>query len=183
MFRLPKSFGCARKRATRRASSAHNFGFAISWDDKKTLMYSQKRRKPLLWYTFSMEGAAQKKILIVEDEPLLGNLLKQRLDREGFAVTLVRDGEEAFRTIQGILIPDLVLLDIILPKISGFELMERINQDPDLAQKHIPIVIVSNLGQEGDVKKGQDLGAIGYFVKAQLSIEDLVSRVREFFGQ
>lgn len=129
-----------------------------------------------------MEGAVQKKILVVEDEPLLGNLLKQRLEREGFAVTLVRDGEEAFRTVQGVLIPDLILLDIILPKISGFELMERINQDPKLAEARIPIVIVSNLGQEGDVQRGQELGAIGYFVKAQLSIEDLVSKVREFFG-
>ena len=129
-----------------------------------------------------MEGETQKKILIVEDEPLLGNLLKQRLDRENFSVMLVRDGEEAFRTIQGIFVPDLVLLDIILPKISGFELMERINKDPQLSGVHIPIVIVSNLGQEGDVRRGQDLGAIGYFVKAQLSIEDLVSRVKEFFA-
>ena len=128
-----------------------------------------------------MEGEVkQKKILIVEDEPLLGNLLRQRLLKEGFSATLVRDGEEAFRSLQAE-VPDLVLLDIILPKVSGFELMERIQNDPGLGGRKIPIVVISNLGQEGDVEKGQELGAIGYFVKAQLSIEDLVGKVREFF--
>lgn len=123
----------------------------------------------------------QKKVLIVEDEPLLGNLLSQRLLKEGFSVTLVRDGEEAFRSLQTE-VPDLVLLDIILPKVSGFELMERIQSDPALGERKIPIVVISNLGQDGDVEKGQALGAIGYFVKAQLSIEDLVSKVKEFFS-
>ncbi|MAF79682.1 hypothetical protein CL629_01235 [bacterium] len=123
-----------------------------------------------------------KRVLIVEDEPLLGNLLKQRLGKEGISVTLVRDGEEALRSLQNE-VPDLVLLDIILPKVSGFELMEKINSDPALAGKKVSIVVISNLGQEGDVQKGQQLGAIGYFVKAQLSIEGLVSQVREFFSK
>lgn len=127
------------------------------------------------------QGQSQKKILIVEDEPLLGNLLRQRLLKEGFSVTLVRDGEEAFRSL-GADVPDLVLLDIILPKVSGFELMEKIQGDPQLGGRKIPIVVISNLGQEGDVEKGQALGAIGYFVKAQLSIEDLVAKVKEFFS-
>ncbi|MDP3725188.1 MAG: response regulator [Nanoarchaeota archaeon] len=126
--------------------------------------------------------ARQKKILIVEDEPLLGNLLRRRLEKEDFDITLVRDGEEALRVLEEGPAPNLVLLDIILPKISGFELMERMNQNAKLLDQHIPIVIISNLGQEGDVQKGQALGAIGYFVKAQLSIEDLVSKVREFFA-
>ncbi|MDP2703655.1 MAG: response regulator [bacterium] len=122
-----------------------------------------------------------KRVLIVEDEPLLGNLLRQRLLKEGFSATLIRDGEEAFRSLQTE-VPDLILLDIILPKVSGFELMEKIQSDPVLGARKIPIVVISNLGQEGDVEKGQALGAIGYFVKAQLSIEDLVSKVKEFFG-
>lgn len=122
-------------------------------------------------------------ILVVEDEPLLGNLLKQRLDGEGFKVILARDGEEAFNVLKQGETPALILLDIILPKISGFELMEKINDEPELATKKIPIVIISNLGQQGDVDRGQGLGAIGYFVKAQFSIEDLVGRVKDFFGK
>ena len=123
----------------------------------------------------------QKKILIVEDEPLLGNLLQQRLLKEGFQVELIRDGEEAFNALK-VRIPDLLLLDVILPKISGFELMEKVKQDLELANKPIPFVVLSNLGQKGDVEKGQALGAIGYIVKAQLSIEDLVQKVKTFFN-
>jgi len=123
----------------------------------------------------------QKSILIVEDEPLLGSLLRQRLEKEAFQVMLARDGEEALSIIKGQKVPDLVLLDLILPKLSGFEIMEKINTDPALASVKIPIVVITNLGQESDVQKGQQLGAIGYFVKAQLSIESLVSHVKEFF--
>ena len=123
----------------------------------------------------------QKSILIVEDEPLLGSLLRQRLEKEAFQVMLARDGEEALSIIKGQKVPDLVLLDLILPKLSGFEIMEKINNDPALASVKIPIVVITNLGQESDVQKGQQLGAIGYFVKAQLSIESLVSHVKEFF--
>jgi DNA-binding response OmpR family regulator len=116
-------------------------------------------------------------ILLVEDEPLLANLLRQRLEREGFTVVLGKDGEEALKILKEKK-PDLILLDIILPKISGFELMERLKDDPSF--QRAPIVIISNLGQERDVEKGQSLGAIGYFVKAQVSIEDLVLQVKEF---
>lgn len=127
------------------------------------------------------QAQTSRRILIVEDEPLLGNLLKQRLEKEGFATTLVRDGEEALATLKAS-VPDLILLDIILPKYSGFEVMERLNADPGFANMKVPIVIVSNLGQKSDVEKGQALGAIGYFVKAQLSIEDLLTKIREFFA-
>ncbi len=118
-----------------------------------------------------------KNILLIEDEPLLGTLLKQRLEREGFKVLLARDGSEGLELLKNSQL-DLVLLDIILPKISGFELLEKVQADP-LLQK-VPIVIISNLGQETDLEKGQTLGAVGYFVKARISMEELVERVKEF---
>lgn len=118
-------------------------------------------------------------VLLVEDEPLLGNLLRQRLEREQFKVILARDGEEALRILRETR-PDLVLLDIILPKISGFELMEMMQNDPQIARP--PIVIISNLGQDSDITKGESLGAISYFIKAKVSIEDLVSEVKRFFS-
>lgn len=118
------------------------------------------------------------KILLVEDEPLLGNLLKQRLDKEGFEVVLAHDGEEALARLREAK-PDLILLDIILPKISGFELLETLQADPQFEKA--PVIIISNLGQESDVARGQSLGAIQYFVKAKVSIEELVEHVKTFF--
>ncbi|MDI6734179.1 MAG: response regulator [Patescibacteria group bacterium] len=121
--------------------------------------------------------AEHKIILLVEDEPLLANLLKQRLEKEGLKVLLGRDGEEALRILRDTK-PDLILLDIILPKISGFELMETLRNDPQFEKA--PIIILSNLGQDVDVAKGQSLGAIQYFVKAKVSIEELVEEVKTF---
>ncbi len=123
--------------------------------------------------------ADQKTILLVEDEPLLANLLKQRLEKEGYSVTSAGDGEEALSVLK-VNHPDLILLDIILPKMSGFELMEQLKDNPSYGSS--PIVIISNLGQDTDVQKGKMLGAIGYFVKAKLSIEDLVKRIKSFLA-
>jgi len=123
--------------------------------------------------------AKPKEILLVEDEPLLANLLRQRLEKEGFSVTWNRDGEQAMNTLRASK-PDLVLLDVILPKISGFKLLETMKVDPTIERP--PIIIISNLGQDSDIQKGQALGAVQYFVKAKLSIEDLVGQVKTFFG-
>ena len=123
--------------------------------------------------------ADKKIILLVEDEKLLLNLLKQRLEQEEFDVITAKNGEEALRILKGTK-PDLILLDIILPKISGFELMENVRKDPGYGKS--PIIIISNLGQESDIERGKALGAVGYFVKAHVSIEDLVGQVKGFFG-
>jgi DNA-binding response OmpR family regulator len=125
-----------------------------------------------------MAQPINKKVLLVEDEPMLSNLLKGRLEKDGLQVVQARDGAEALADLKAEKY-DLVLLDIILPKMSGFEVMESMKSDPNIQE--VPIVIVSNLGQESDIQKGQMLGAVGYFVKAQLSIEDLVSKIKEFF--
>ena len=118
---------------------------------------------------------AGKTILIVEDESLLGNLLKQRLEHEGFIVIWCKDGQEAVNVLRSKK-PDLILLDLILPKISGFELLETMQADPQL--ERAPVIITSNLGQDSDVARGQSLGAIEYFVKAKVSIEELVDHVK-----
>lgn len=125
-----------------------------------------------------MADVINKKILLVEDEPMLSNLLKGRLEKDGLQVTQAKDGAEALVDLKNNKY-DLMLLDIILPKMSGFEVMEAMKSDPNV--QDVPVVIVSNLGQESDVQKGQMLGAVGYFVKAQLSIEELVSKIKEFF--
>ncbi|MGC9046555.1 MAG: response regulator [Minisyncoccia bacterium] len=119
-----------------------------------------------------------KKILLVEDEPILGITLKQRLEREGLEVIYAKDGDEALNILKSNTKPDLMLLDIILPKLSGFELMEIIRNDINLSQ--IPIFVISNLGQDNDINRGKKLGAIDYFIKAHTSIEDLVNTIKNF---
>jgi DNA-binding response OmpR family regulator len=118
-----------------------------------------------------------KKILLVEDDPFLSSLLKNRLIKENLEVAHARDGQEALDLLKNYK-PDLILLDLILPKKSGFEVMEGIRQDPQL--QNAPIIIISNLGQPEDIQKGQQLGAVEYFIKAKTSIDDLVANILEF---
>ncbi len=124
-----------------------------------------------------MEPIQAKKILLVEDDPFLSSLLKNRLVKEKVEVVNAKDGQEALDTLKTFK-PDLILLDLILPKKSGFEVMEGIRQDPQL--QNAPIIIISNLGQPEDIQKGQDLGAIEYFIKAKTSIDDLVGNILGF---
>ncbi len=119
------------------------------------------------------------KILLVEDDPFLSSLLKNRLEKEGLEVSLARDGQEALDLLKTIK-PALILLDIILPKKSGFEVMEEIHNDPQMQAQELPIIIISNLGQPEDISRGQELGAIEYFVKAKTSIDELVQKIKGF---
>ncbi|OHB20969.1 MAG: hypothetical protein A2939_02540 [Parcubacteria group bacterium RIFCSPLOWO2_01_FULL_48_18] len=119
------------------------------------------------------------KILLVEDDPFLSALLKSKLIKEGFEILHVKDGEEAINILRDIK-PDLILLDIILPKKSGFEVMEAIRTDPQLSDG--PIMIISNLGQDSDVQRGKELGAVEYFVKAKISIDELIGKIKEFLS-
>ena len=115
------------------------------------------------------------KILIVEDDKFLSQILKGRLEREGFQISQAFDGEEGLNLMKKD-IPSLVLLDLIMPKMSGFEMLERFSLDPQL--RDIPVVVVSNLGQETDIQKAKSLGVTDYYVKVQMSIDELVGTLK-----
>ena len=120
------------------------------------------------------------KILIIEDDQFLKLALEKKLKKEGFEVITASDGEEGLAKLITEL-PDLVLLDIILPKKTGFNFLEDFRKDPNL--KAIPVFVISQLGQPEDVEKGLKLGAIEYFVKAKISLDDLVAKVKKFFEE
>ncbi|MCL5012270.1 MAG: response regulator [Patescibacteria group bacterium] len=120
----------------------------------------------------------EKKVLLIEDDPFLSSLLKNRLAREGLVVLHAKDGEEGINLLKTNTNIQLVLLDLILPKKSGFEVLQTIRQDPQM--QNAPVIIISNLGQPEDVQRGQELGAVEYFIKAKTSIEDLVSNIVSF---
>lgn len=118
----------------------------------------------------------KKVILVVEDEISLSQILSSRLKRAGFDVIQAYNGEEALKILRQKK-PGLILLDLILPgKFDGFEVLETMQSDPTLQSS--PVVIVSNLGQESDIQRGEQLGVVGYFVKAKTSIDDLVAKIK-----
>lgn len=119
-------------------------------------------------------------LLVVEDDPFLSSLLKARLNTEGFNVLYAADGEVAL-TILREQKPDLMLMDLILPKKSGFEVMETMQTDPQVNK--VPIIIISNLGQDSDVARGKELGAVAYFIKAKTSIDYLVEQAKNYIKQ
>jgi CheY-like chemotaxis protein len=120
-----------------------------------------------------------KRILLVEDDRFLRKAAETTLRRHGFTVCTAADGEEALQRLQAET-PDLVLLDLIMPKMQGFEVLRRMKQNP--ATKQIPVVVLSNLGQESDVQQALQGGAIAYLIKANLSLQDLVTHVQKFIA-
>lgn len=117
------------------------------------------------------------KVLLVEDDPFLSSLLKTRFAEEGFEAQLVSDGKEAHKILlEGKFQPDIILLDLILPGESGFEVLEDIRKTPGLQK--IKALVLSNLGQAVDVKHAEELGA-EYLVKAQASQEDIIKKIKE----
>ena len=122
----------------------------------------------------------QPKILIVEDDRFLSSIVRSRLERDGFAVEQAFDGEEGLVKIQSVH-PDIVILDLIMPKVSGFEFLEKISGDPNLNK--IPILVASNLGQDSDIEKAKSLGAADYYVKVRTSIDDLEKMIKDHITQ
>jgi DNA-binding response OmpR family regulator len=119
------------------------------------------------------------RVLLAEDDRFLRKAAETALKRQGFTVLPAVDGEEALRMARAEA-PDIVLLDLIMPKLQGFEVLRALKADP--ATTKIPVIILSNLGQESDVKQAMEAGAAGYFVKANLSLQDLVKRVGDVVG-
>lgn len=120
-----------------------------------------------------------KYILVVEDDPVLRNLLGHTFAGK-YQTLYASNGDEALAYLEQYK-PALILLDIMLPGMSGFDILGKIRERTD-ALKDTPVVIVSNLGQESDKEHARTLGATGYLVKAEVSIEEIVSKIEQVLG-
>lgn len=120
--------------------------------------------------------ADAKKILVVEDDKFLGTAYRAKISKAGFDFRLAEDGEEAVK-ILGEFTPDLILLDLILPKKDGFTVLEEIKANEKW--KNIPVIIASNLGQKEDLERGMNLGAVDFVVKSDMSLESLIQKINE----
>lgn len=118
------------------------------------------------------------KVLIVEDDRFLSELIATKLEKEGFAITLAGDGEVALEKLQGE-VPDIILLDIMLPGMDGFEFLEKIKADKSAPSAKVPVLILSNFGQESKVEKGLALGANDYLVKANFTTAEIVDKIKK----
>ncbi len=121
----------------------------------------------------------KKKILLVEDDTNLASVYKSRLELEGFNVVLVTNGEDALSTTVAEK-PDLVLLDAMMPKISGFDVLDILRNTPDTA--NIRVIMLTALSQDKDKERAEALGVDEYLVKSQVVIGDVVERVKHHLG-
>lgn len=120
-----------------------------------------------------------KKVLLVEDEELILRLLEKKLIQEGYEVSCAKDGLEGLEKMRQNP-PDLILLDIVMPKMGGFEVMEEMQKDPNLAQ--IPVIVISNSGQPVELDKAKELGAQDWLIKTQFDPKEVLEKVKKQIG-
>ena len=116
------------------------------------------------------------KILIVEDDTFISRMYEAKLSSLGYQVKIAENGQDGLRLIKEWL-PDLVLLDLILPILDGFEFLKQIKADNNL--KNIPIIVLSNLDQKENIEKGISLGASDYIIKAQFTPSEVVEKIEK----
>jgi len=121
------------------------------------------------------------KILIAEDEKILAQVLKEEFEAEGFKVFSAETGKETLEIMRSRANrPDAVLLDLVMPVMDGFMVLEEVAKDKVSNLKNIPVIVLSNLGQDEEIKKALQLGAVDYFVKSQHPILEVIEKVKAF---
>lgn len=118
-----------------------------------------------------------KKILIIEDEKALVVVLRDELALHKYEVAVAYDGEDGMRQLRTFK-PDLLLLDVLMPKMNGLEVLKEKMADDDL--KDIPVIVLSNLGQDEDIKQALKLGAVDYLVKTQHPIKEIIQKIHHY---
>jgi len=123
---------------------------------------------------------AKNKILIIEDDSFISDMYRMKMESEGFDVKVAEDGQKGLEQIN-LEKPDLVLLDVVMPKMDGFTVLQTIKEDPEI--QDVPVVLLTNLGQKDSVEKGLKLGALDYVIKAHFTPAEVVEKVREILNK
>lgn len=126
-----------------------------------------------------MSDASQKTILLVEDDDRLASVYETRLQAEGFNTKRVANGEEALAAALEVR-PDLILLDVMMPKVSGFDVLDILRNTPETT--NVKIIMLTALSQDSDRERAKSLGVDDYLIKSQVVIADVVAKVREHLG-
>lgn len=120
------------------------------------------------------------KILLVEDDNFIVDMYTTKFELEGFQVVSAEDGQKGIDAAKSEN-PNIILLDILMPKMDGFAVLEQLKKDPDT--KNIPVILLTNLGQKEDVKKGFELGAVGYLIKAHFMPSEVVDKIKKILEE
>lgn len=121
--------------------------------------------------------STKSRILLIEDDTFLSGMYVSKLTMEHFDVELAGDGASGLAKAESTR-PDIILLDILLPKMNGFEVLKRIKAQPEL--RDIPVILLTNLGQKSDVAEGLDLGATDYLIKAHFMPSEVVDKIKRY---
>jgi DNA-binding response OmpR family regulator len=117
------------------------------------------------------------KILLIEDDALLIRMYQKKLELDGYEVVLASDGEDGLKKFKSVQ-PDLVLLDVMMPKMNGFDVLTAAKKDKDT--QNIPVILLTNLGSnDKDTEKGLELGAVAYLIKSNIVPADVVAKIKE----
>lgn len=127
------------------------------------------------------ENDLDTKVMVVEDDSFLRDLITRELSKRGFTIYEAVDGEKAVDYLDKIN-PDIVLLDIILPAIDGFEVLQKIRDHDNKEIKEVPVLMLSNLGEKDDIKKAKELGVNDYLVKAHFTTKEITEKIKETLG-
>jgi DNA-binding response OmpR family regulator len=121
--------------------------------------------------------ADKKKVLVIEDEDMLSTMYKVKFENEGYEVATASNGADGLELAPQFM-PNLILLDIIMPKIDGFAVLKKLKEDPKT--KNIPVIMLTNLGQDEDISRGKEMGSAGYLIKANNTPAEVVDKARVF---
>lgn len=122
-----------------------------------------------------MNGNKRTKILIIEDDSYISDMYRIKLENSGYEVIIASDGIEGFKALEKQK-PNVILLDIVMPKMDGFNVLKMIKNDSNF--KNIPVILLTNLGQEENVKRGFELGAVSYIIKAHFTPSEVVEKIK-----
>jgi len=128
----------------------------------------------------AVKSAGRGLILVVEDDTFLKNLIVQRLKREGFETQEAPDGKTALEFLKNTT-PILIVLDLLMPGIDGFQVLEEVRKDPRL--KGMPVIVLSNLGEEEHIERAKMLGADDYLVKAHFALGEIVEKINKLIAK
>ena len=120
-----------------------------------------------------------KTILIIEDDNFLQGLEATKLKKEGYNVLTASNSVEAFKAMEGTK-PDLILLDLLLPDVDGFMILEKVRQNKDM--QSIPVIVFSNLSEKKDVSRATKLGASEFMIKSNFTLDEITKKVKELIG-